>query len=76
VQAAGSRWTIEDTFKLAKGQAGLDHYETRSWRGWHRHITLALWALAIFVSETARAKGGTSSTATGSSHSVSPSCAA
>jgi SRSO17 transposase len=76
VQAAGSRWAIEDTFKLAKGQAGLDHYETRSWRGWHRHITLALWALAIFVSETARAKGGTSSTATGSSHSVSPSCAA
>lgn len=30
VQAAGARWTIEDTFKLATGQVGLDHYEVRS----------------------------------------------
>jgi len=49
VRAAGARWTIEDTFKLAKGQVGLDHYEVRSWRGWHRHITLALLALAALV---------------------------
>jgi len=56
-RVAGTRWAIEDTFKLAKGQAGLDHYETRSWRGWHRHITLALWALAILAGEAARAKG-------------------
>ena len=76
VRAAGSRWAIEDTFKLAKGQAGLDHYETRSWRGWHRHITLALWALAILAGEAARAKGGASPTATGSSRSASTSCAA
>jgi SRSO17 transposase len=76
VRAAGSRWAIEDTFKLAKGQVGLDHYETRSWRGWHRHITLALWALAILASEVARAKGGTPPTATDSSRSASPSCAA
>lgn len=32
-RAAGSRWAIEDTFKLAKGHVGLDHYEVRSWRG-------------------------------------------
>ena len=76
VRAAGSRWAIEDTFKLAKGQAGLDHYETRSWRGWHRHVTLALWALAILAGETARAKGGVTATATGLSRSASPSCAA
>ncbi len=77
VRAAGSRWAIEDTFKLAKGQVGLDHYETRSWRGWHRHITLALVALAILAGEVARAKGGTPPTAaTGSSRSASPSCAA
>jgi SRSO17 transposase len=42
VRAAGTRWTIEDMFKLAKGQVGLDHYEVRSWQGWYRHITLAL----------------------------------
>lgn len=49
VRAAGSRWAVEDTFKLAKGQVGLDHYEVRSWSGWHRHTTLALWALALLA---------------------------
>jgi SRSO17 transposase len=49
VRAAGARWTIDDTFKLAKGQVGLDHYEVRSWRGWYRHITLALLALAALT---------------------------
>lgn len=49
VRAAGARWTIEEMFKLAKGQVGLDHYEVRSWRGWHRHITLALVALATLA---------------------------
>lgn len=67
VQAAGIRWAIEDTFKLAKGQAGLDHYETRSWHGWHRHITLALWALAILATEAARAKGDLPNTTSRSS---------
>jgi SRSO17 transposase len=76
VQAAGSRWAIEDSFKLAKGQAGLDHYETRSWRGWHRHITLALWALAILACEVARAKGDPPQTTSPSSRSASPSYAA
>jgi SRSO17 transposase len=49
VRAAGSRWTIEEMFKLAKGQVGLDHYEVRSWLGWHCHITLALVALAALA---------------------------
>jgi SRSO17 transposase len=57
VRAAGARWTIEDTFKLAKGQVGLDHYEVRSWHGWYRHITLALLALAA-MAIGARKKGG------------------
>ncbi|MDQ5830262.1 MAG: IS701 family transposase [Actinomycetota bacterium] len=49
VRAAGARWTIEDTFKLAKGQVGLDQYEVRSWHGWYRHVTLALLALATLT---------------------------
>jgi hypothetical protein len=49
VRAAGTRWTIEEMFKLAKGQVGLDHYEVRSWQGWYRHITLALVALAALA---------------------------
>jgi SRSO17 transposase len=57
VRAAGARWTIDDLFKLAKGQVGLDHYEVRGWQGWHRHITLALLALAA-LTIGARKKGG------------------
>jgi SRSO17 transposase len=49
VRAAGARWAIEDTFKLAKGQVGLDQYEVRSWQGWYRHVTLALLALAVLA---------------------------
>jgi len=56
VRAAGARWTIEDTFKLAKGHVGLDHYEVRSWQGWYRHITLALVAL-VALTLGARKKG-------------------
>jgi hypothetical protein len=33
------RWTVESSFEAAKGEVGLDHYEVRSWTGWHRHIT-------------------------------------
>jgi SRSO17 transposase len=52
LRAAGARWTIEDTFKQAKGLVGLDHYEVRSWRGWYRHVTLALLALAALTVAT------------------------
>jgi SRSO17 transposase len=56
VRAAGARWSIDDLFKLAKGQVGLDHYEVRSWRGWYRHVTLALLALAV-LTISARQRG-------------------
>lgn len=49
VRVAGARWSIDDLFKLAKGQVGLDHYEVRSWHGWYRHITLALLALTVLT---------------------------
>jgi SRSO17 transposase len=63
VRAAGARWTIDDLFKLAKGQVGLDHYEVRSWQGWYRHITLALLALAA-LTVGARKGGGRPAPAT------------
>jgi SRSO17 transposase len=46
VRVAGMRWAIEECFELAKGDCGLDEYEVRSWVGWHRHVTLSLFALA------------------------------
>ncbi len=74
VRAIGARWTIEDVFKLAKRQVGLDQYEVRSWTGWYRHTTLALLALAALVLGAAR--GGTLRPTPISSRSPSPSCAA
>jgi SRSO17 transposase len=74
VRAAGCRWAIENVFKLAKGQAGLDDYEVRSWTGWHRHTILALLALAILAAAVAE-KGAPRRTGS-SSRSASPSSAA
>lgn len=49
VLVAGTRWTVESDFETTKGEVGLDHYEVRSWVGWYRHITLAMWAQAILT---------------------------
>jgi SRSO17 transposase len=49
-KAAGSRWRVEIGFEEAKGEVGLAHYEVRSWDGWYRHITLALFAQAFLTS--------------------------
>jgi len=46
----GCRWAIEDSFETAKTELGLDHNETRSWHGWHRHVSLVMLALAVMAS--------------------------
>jgi SRSO17 transposase len=48
-QIVGTRWAIEESFETAKGEVGLDHYEVRSWHGWYRHITPALFAHAYLA---------------------------
>ena len=45
----GSRWHIETEFQTEKGDVGLDEYETRSWAGWHHHITMCLLAGAFLL---------------------------
>ncbi len=54
VRAARARYWIEDCFERAKGQVGLADYETRSWEGWHHHVTLSLLALWFLVKEKRR----------------------
>src|SRR5215472_9951410 len=49
VQVTGSRWRIEEGYEQAKGEVGLDQYEVRTWRAWHRYVTLALLAYAALV---------------------------
>lgn len=58
VRVAGTRWAIESLFEQAKGEVGLDHYEVRSWVGWHRHVTLAMFALAYLAAVRQAAAGG------------------
>jgi len=60
VKVAGTRWTIETGFEALKQEAGLNEYETRSWTGWYRHITLSLLAHAFLAALRAQAlkKGG------------------
>lgn len=55
VRVAGARWTIEQCLEEAKGESGLDHYEVRSWRSWHRHITLSLLAHLLLACMRQRA---------------------
>lgn len=57
VRVAGTRWAVEESFEIAKGEVGLDHYEVRRWDGWYRHITLALLAQAFLTVVRARAAG-------------------
>lgn len=49
VAVEGHRWAIEDSFETAKNEFGLDHNETRSWHGWHRHVSLAMLAFAMMA---------------------------
>jgi SRSO17 transposase len=37
---ARMRWKMELDYKQLKGELGLDHYEGRSWLGWHHHTAL------------------------------------
>jgi SRSO17 transposase len=34
------RWRVERDYQDLKGEIGLDHFEGRSWRGFHHHATL------------------------------------
>jgi SRSO17 transposase len=44
-QVRGGHWSVEQSFQAAKGECGLDEYETRGWVGWHHHTALSLLAL-------------------------------
>jgi SRSO17 transposase len=50
------RWPIEQYFQRGKDDLGLDHYEGRSWRGFHHHLTMAAVAYLFVVVDYLRAK--------------------
>jgi hypothetical protein len=55
VAVEGHRWAIEDSFETAKNEFGLDHNESRSWHGWHRHVSLVMLAFAMMAAIRYRA---------------------
>jgi SRSO17 transposase len=50
------RWKIELDYKQLKGELGLDHYEGRSWPGWHHHTALVSAAHGFLALERLRPK--------------------
>jgi SRSO17 transposase len=60
VRVEGQRWAIEDAFETAKTELGLTHNETRSWHGWHRHVSLVMLAFAMMAVVRERANTLTS----------------
>jgi SRSO17 transposase len=57
LRAQRKRHRIEEMFAAGNGEAGLDHYEVRSWVGWHHHVTLSLLALWFLCLERRRVGG-------------------
>src|SRR5688572_8796517 len=48
VRLAKIRWRIEHDYRELKTGLGLDHFEGRTWHGWHRHVTLVT-AAQLFI---------------------------
>ena len=57
VRLSGMRWPIEIIFEEGKGEVGLDEYQTRSWLGWHHHMTLSFLAHFFLVRLRVKLKG-------------------
>ena len=53
-EVRATRWTIEEDIQSAKGECGLDEYETRGWVGWHHHTALSMLALTFLVPQRVR----------------------
>ena len=49
VRISGMRWPVEIIFRTGKVEVGFDHYELRSWLGWHHHMLFAFLAHHFLV---------------------------
>ncbi|HEX7481100.1 MAG TPA: IS701 family transposase [Polyangiales bacterium] len=54
VRTVKSRWRIERSYEDLKGELGLDHYEGRSFVGWHHHVSVVLACYAFLVAQHVR----------------------
>jgi SRSO17 transposase len=54
VALAKLRWRVEQDYRELKDALGLDHFEGRSWPGWHHHVTMVSVAQAFLTCERLR----------------------
>jgi SRSO17 transposase len=54
VRIVKERWRTERAYEELKGELGLDHFEGRSFPGWHHHISVVLSCYAFVVAERVR----------------------
>ena len=54
VRLIKERYRTEQVYEELKGELGLDHFEGRSFPGWHHHISVVLCAYAFLVAERSR----------------------
>ncbi|MET7787237.1 IS701 family transposase [Streptomyces sp900116325] len=59
VRLAKIRWRIEHDYRELKHGLGLDHFEGRSWTGWHHHVTLVTAAHAFLTEQRLAPKADT-----------------
>ena len=57
VATAKARWRIEQDYRELKDELGLDHFEGRSWLGWHHHVALVTAAFVFLREEQRRRRG-------------------
>jgi SRSO17 transposase len=55
VRICKERWRTERMYEDLKGELGLDHFEGRSFPGWHHHVSVVLCCYAFVVAERIRA---------------------
>ncbi len=75
VKVEGTRWAIEDAFETAKNELGLTHNESRSWHGWHRHVSLVMLAYAMLAAVRRRANELPEQAKKGAARTIQPSSA-
>ena len=51
-----TRWPVEQGYQQMKEELGLDHFEGRSWRGFHHHVCLVMMAYGFLALEQLRAE--------------------
>jgi SRSO17 transposase len=54
VRTLKERWRTEQAYQEMKTELGLDHFEGRSWVGWHHHVSIVICCYAFIVGERMR----------------------